>query len=117
MGRRKRRRRSKFTKSYIYTKQDEFLVKDEELLQTIHTEIAQKIFSLPKYNFGDWTISMDGIDLFIDPEFGSQAEIHGTSKMPLSERLKIHIKLLKLLRKNWSILKAVKHCKDTLMTR
>ncbi len=45
-----------------------------------------------------------------------QAEIAGTEKMPIHQRLKIHIKLLKLLRQGFKVKKAVKNalkiCKE-----
>lgn len=107
----KRRRIPKFTKFYKFNKQDEFAIHRVELLQKIHTEIANQVFNnFPKENIGDWTIKVQGLTLFIDPEFGFQAEITGTSKLPLLKRLKIHIRLLKLIKKGSEILGAVKSC-------
>ncbi len=108
---RKRRKFPKYKKYYKISRQDEFLIKKEKLLQTLHSKIANEIFErFNNLNFGDWTIKTDGIILYIDPVFGNQAEVFGTSKMPLSKRLTIHIRLLKLLRKGYCILKAVKLC-------
>lgn len=112
----KRKYTPKFKKYYKINPQDEFLIEKEKLLQKIYTKIADEFFpDFNSYNFGDWQINLDGIILYIDPLFGNQAEVFGTSKMPLLKRLKIHIRLLKLLRKGYTKLKAVKLCLLALM--
>lgn len=119
MARKKKRKRApKFTKSYKFSQQDDFLLSKEEMLQKIHTEIAQELFGkIKNYNLGEWVVKTEGIVLYIDPELGMQAEIQGTSKLPLLKRLTIHIGLLKFLRSGYSILKAVKLCLLTLRTQ
>lgn len=119
MGRRrkkyKRRRKPKFTKFYKISQQDELAVYRIELLQKVYTDIAKEVFNnFPKDNIGDWTIKTQGLTLFIDPEFGLQAEITGTSKLPLLKRLKIHIRLLKLIKKGNGLLWAIKMCLSML---
>ena len=112
---RKRRKTPKFKKYYKFNLQDEFSIKREGLLQKIHTEIAKQIFNfMPCHNIGYWQTAFDGIIIHYDPEFGAQAEIAYSSKLPLSKRLKIHIRLLKLLKKGFGILRAVKLCLLTL---
>ncbi len=107
----KRKHIPKFKKFYKISAQDEFLIEKEKLLQNIYTKIADEFFyDFKKYYFGDWQINSDGIILYIDPVLGNQAEVFGTSNLPLLKRLKIHIRLLKLLRKGYSKLKAVKLC-------
>ena len=107
----KRKHKPKFKKFYKLTGQDELLIEKEKLLQQIYTKIADEFFyNFKDYCFGDWQINLDGIILYIDPVFGNQAEVFGTSNMPLLKRLKIHIRLLKLLRKGYTKLKAVKLC-------
>ena len=115
---RKRRHRPKFKKFYEYTMQDEPLLNQVRLLHKTHKEIAEELFGkMPNYNFGEWQIKADKIILYIDPEIGFQAEIEGTSKLPLSKRLTIHIGLLKLLKRGCCIVKAVNLCLSTLMTQ
>ena len=107
----KRKHIPKFKKFYKLTGQDEFLIEKVSLLQRIYNKIAEEFFyDFKNYNFGDWQINFDGIVLYIDPLLGNQAEVFGTSNMPLLKRLKIHIRLLKLLRKGYTKLKAVKLC-------
>ena len=107
----KRKHIPKFKNFYKISAQDEFLLEKEKLLQNIYTKIADEFFyDFKKYYFGDWQINSDGIILYIDPVLGNQAEVFGTSNLPLLKRLKIHIRLLKLLRKGYSKLKAVKLC-------
>lgn len=114
--RKKRRKKPKFTKYYKFNLQDEFSIKREWLLQKIHTEIANRIFNfMPSHNIGFWQTELEGIIIHYDPEFGAQAEIAYTSKLPLSKRLKIHIRLLKLLKKGYGILRATRICLLTLM--
>ena len=107
----KRQHRPKFKKFYKFTMQGEFAIKREKLLQKIHGCIAEELFGkMPNYNFGEWAIKAGRIILFIDFEFGMQAEIEGTSDFPFMERLKIHIRLLKLLKRGLCIIKAVNLC-------
>mgnify|MGYP001625835607 FL=1 len=107
----KRKHIPKFKKFYKINPQDEFLIEKEALLQKIYTKIADEFFSdFKNYCFGDWQINFNGIILYIDPVLGNQAEVFGTSNLPLLKRLKIHIRLLKLLRKGYTKLKAVKLC-------
>ncbi len=116
--RRKRKKRKTFTKYYKYNQQDIYCIRRIGLLQALHTEIANEVFGDFTFNvIGDWTINTEGITLFIDPKNGNQAEITGTSKLPLYKRVRIHIRLLKLLRSGCSILKAVRICLSTLMTQ
>ena len=112
----KRKKKPAFTKNYYLTSQDEMDIERIDLLQKIHSKIAKTMFGkIKNYKFGEWMTKFDGVVLFIDPELGMQAELEGTSKMSLSERLKVHLRFLKLLRKGCCILKAVKLCHSMLM--
>ncbi len=121
MGKKYKRKvpkRPKFKKFYRFNQQDEFLIFQERKLQKIHSKLAWWLFGdLSRFKFGDWTIETEGITLHIDPVMGSQAEISGTFLMPLLERLKIHIELFKLLKKGYSISKAVEICLLTSTTQ
>lgn len=55
-----------------------------------------------------------GIRLHFDEEFGNQAEIIGTEMLPLGERLKKHIKLLKLLKRGYKIKEAIEYVKEKI---
>lgn len=114
----KRRHKPKFVKFYTYTQQDYCKAEHVRFLEWVYGQIAKEIFGkIKNYHFGEWVIKTEGIVLFIDPELGMQAEIQGTSKMPLLKRLTIHIRLLELLKKGYCILKAVKLCLLTLATQ
>lgn len=107
----KRKKKPSFTKHYEYTSQDEFCIDKIGILQKTYTKIANIIFGeIKNASFGDWQIKDDKIALFIDPEFGMQAELQGTSNMPLLKRLIIHIGLLNFLEKGYTISKAVQLC-------
>lgn len=107
----KRKKKPAFTKHYEYTPQDELYIDKIGILQKTYTEIANKLFGeIKNISFGDWQIKDDKITLFIDPEFGMQAELQGTSNMPLLKRLIIHIGLLNFLEKGYTISKAVQLC-------
>ncbi len=112
MPRKKKRKRRKiplFRKFYKQCVQDELSVKRERLLQKIHHMLALEIFDgFPENNTGDWVIKTENLCIYIDPVFGNQLEIKGTEKMPLLKRLKIHIRLLKLIKGGLSISKAIK---------
>lgn len=111
-----RTHKPKFLKAYEVNQQDEEGTEKIRLLQEVYTQIAKEIFGkIRNYHFGEWMLKMKGIVLFVDPEYGMQAEIYGTSKLPLVKRLKIHIALLKLLKEGYCILKAVKICILMLM--
>ena len=113
-----RKRRPSFKKHYTYTKQDEYCIDKIEILQNTYTKIAKEIFGeIKNYNLGDWEVKTSNIRLFVDAEFGAQAEIIGTSKMELSKRLKIHINFLEFLKKGYSIIKAIELCRLILKTQ
>ena len=113
--RRKHRKRPKFKKNYKFTKQDEYKINQIGYLQRIYGEIAKELYGNFEFNLGDWTLKACGLSLFIDPEFGSQVEIEGTSNMPVFKRLIIHIGLLKLIKERKGIFKTVKLCHSMLM--
>ena len=112
----KREHVPKFKKRYDFNLQDEYMIEKEKVLQNIHSMLAQLIFKYPNENLkGDWKIQTSGMTFFYDPVYGHQAEIIGTSSLPVSKRLIIHIELLNLIRSGYGILKAVKLCISTLM--
>lgn len=111
----KRKKKPAFKKYYEYTLQDEYCIDKMGLLQKTYSKIADKLFGeIKNISFGDWQIKDDKIALFVDPEFGMQAEVLGTSNMPLLKRLIIHIGLLDFLEKGYTISKAVELCHSIL---
>ncbi|MCD8025037.1 MAG: hypothetical protein LUE64_05835 [Candidatus Gastranaerophilales bacterium] len=121
MGRKKRRRRKRtpsFTKFYHFNLQDDLFLRYEGFLQDIHSQIAKEIFyDVPSNCPGDWTICVNGINLYIDPVFGSQCEISGSANLPLYLRIILHAEFLKLIKKGCSTLKALKLCHLILKTQ
>lgn len=114
----KRKHKTKFTKSYLFTKQDELLIEKIKTLQNVHFLIAKEIFKNMEYSkFKEFTINLNGLVVFNDKEYGIQAELMGTSKMPIIKRLVIHIGLLKMLQQRCCILKAIKTCLSMLTTQ
>lgn len=112
MARKKKRKRRKiplFKKFYKPNQQDEASVESEKTLQNVHCELAEMLADyFPITGIGDWCVGDNLFNLFIDPVFGNQLEIKGTSKMPVLKRLKIHIRLLKLIKGGYPLTKAVK---------
>lgn len=67
----------------------------------------------------DFRLYKDGLIINFETQYGIyefdyQAEIDGTQNMPVGERLRIHIRLLRLLRQGYKVKKAVKLCKRPL---
>lgn len=77
-------------------------------LQRTYSLIAYEVFQGQlKLFFGEWRLIKDGLVIYFE-EQGNQAEIQGTELLPIGERLKIHIKLLRQLRQGVKVKKAVK---------
>lgn len=85
-------------------------------LQCIYCEIAFLVLSgQQRLPVGDMRLYRDGLVVHFETEYGIysfdyQAEIDGTQNLPVGERIKIHIKLLRLLRAGYSVKKAVRLC-------
>lgn len=60
-----------------------------------------------KLYFRDWRLIKDGVVINFD-DLGAQVEILGTELLPVGERLKIHIELLRQLRQGVKFKKAVR---------
>lgn len=85
-------------------------------LQTIYSLIAYEVFQGQlKLFFGEWRLIKDGLVIYFE-EQGNQAEIQGTELLPVGERLKIHIELLRQLRHGVKLKKAVKIAKRKTKT-
>lgn len=83
-------------------------------LQDVFKMLADEIFNYQMtLNLGEWRIIKNGIVVYLDSD-GNQAEIDGTQNMPIGERLKIHIRLLRLLRQGVKLKKAVKIAKKAI---
>ena len=89
-------------------------------LQQIYEEIAYFVYNgQMRLPVGDLKLFKDGIIIYFDIEYGIynfnyQAEIDGTQNLPVGERLRIHIRLLRLLRQGYNVKKAVRLCKRPL---
>lgn len=91
--------------------------------RTLH-KVYEKICTLLlkgqlKLPLGDFCLFKDGLIIYFENQYGIyempyQAEIDGTQKWPVGERLKIHIRLLRLLRQGYKVKKAVRLCKRPL---
>lgn len=80
-------------------------------LAKIFDEIAYEIFQgQQKLFFGEWRLIKDGLVIYFEQD-GCQAEIQGTELLSVSQRLKIHIALLRYLRKGMKLKKAVNAAK------
>lgn len=78
------------------------------VLEKIHILLAQEIFNYQmKFYFEDLKIIQDGVIIHLDAD-ENQAEIDGTQYLPLRERIKKHIELIRLLRSGYKLKKAVK---------
>ena len=85
-------------------------------LQSIYSLIAYEVFQGQlKLFFGEWRLLKDGLVIYFE-EQGNQAEIQGTELLPVGERLKIHIELLRQLRQGVKLKKAVKIAKRKTKT-
>lgn len=91
------------------------------MLQRIYEAVARNVFrgqlSLP---FEDLRLYKDGLVIHLDTVYGiydlpCQAEIDGTQGMPVSQRVKIHIRLLRFLKKGYGIKKAVRLCRQAVI--
>lgn len=60
--------------------------------------------------WGEWKLIKDGLIVYFD-EGNTQVEIQGTENLPVHQRLKIHIELLRQLRQGVKIKKAVRIAK------
>ena len=89
-------------------------------LQCIYCEIAFLVLSgQQRLSVGDMRLYRDGLVVYFDTEYGGynfnyQAEIDGTQNLSVGERLRIHIRLLRLLRQGYKLKRAVKLCKRPL---
>ena len=83
-------------------------------LHCIYCEIAFLVLNgQRRLPVGDMRLYRDGLVVHFETEYGIysfdyQAEIDGTQNLPVGERLKIHIKLLRILRAGYSVKKAVR---------
>lgn len=80
-----------------------------KIYETLADEITKNQLTL---KFDDRILFNDGIIIFFDSEFGNQAIVQGTEKMPISNKVIIHIELLRMLRKGTKLKKAVKLIKN-----
>lgn len=86
-------------------------------LQKIYGLLAKEFYHYQlKLNLGDMRLLKDGVVIHFDfectkDEDNIQLEINDTQNMPIGERLKIHIMLLRLLRRGVKLKKAVKMAK------
>ena len=78
-------------------------------LERIYELIAEEIFNYQlKLDLGNWRLIQNGLIIHLDGQFGNSAELQGTELLPISQRLKIHIELLRQLRQGMKLKKAVK---------
>nr|DAS99142.1 MAG TPA: hypothetical protein [Caudoviricetes sp.] len=86
-------------------------------MQKIYGLLAKEFYRYQlKLNLGDMRLLKDGVVIHFDFECTKDEdnillEIDGTQNMPIGERLKIHIRLLRLLRQGVKLKKAVKLAK------
>lgn len=86
-------------------------------LHKVYEEIAQiALKGQLKLPLGDFRLFTDNLIIYFENQYGIyemsyQAEIEGTQKLPVGERLRIHIRLLRLLRQGYKVKKAVKIAK------
>lgn len=81
-------------------------------LQKIYGLIADEVFNHQlKLDLGDWHLVQDGLHIYFDNELGNHAEIKESENLPVGQRLKIHIELLRLLRQGVKVKKAVRIAK------
>ena len=89
-------------------------------LQRVYEEIAYFVYhGQLRLPVGDLKLLKDGVIIYFDTECGGynfnyQAEIDGTQNLPVGERLRIHIRLLRLLRQGYKVKRAVRLCKRPL---
>lgn len=89
-------------------------------LQCVYCEIAFLVLNgQRRLPVGDMRLYRDGLVVHFETEYGIysfdyQAEIDETQNMPVGQRLRMHIKLLRLLRQGYKAKKAVKLCKKPL---
>lgn len=86
-------------------------------LHKIYEEIAQiALKGQLKLPLGDFRLFKDNLIIYFETQYGIykfdyQAEIDGTQALPVGKRLRIHIRLLRLLRQGYRVKKAVKIAK------
>lgn len=91
-------------------------------LQCIYCEVAFLVLhGQRRLPVGDVRLYKDGLVVHFETDYGVysfdyQAEIDGTQTMPVGERLRIHVKLLRLLRQGYKVKKAVKIVKREAKT-
>lgn len=89
-------------------------------LQCIYCEVAFLVLhGQRRLPVGDVRLYKDGLVVHFETDYGVysfdyQAEIDGTQTMPVGERLRIHVKLLRLLRQGYKVKKAVRLCHKPL---
>ena len=89
-------------------------------LHRIYTEISfRALTGQLRLPLGDFRLYKDGLVINFETQYGIyefdyQAEIDGTQNLPVGERLRIHIRLLRLLRQGYNVKKAVRLCKRPL---
>lgn len=89
-------------------------------LQCIYCEVAFLVLhGQRRLPVGDVRLYKDGLVVHFETDYGVysfdyQAEIEGTQTMPVGERLRIHVKLLRLLRQGYKVKKAVRLCHKPL---
>ncbi|MCD7779825.1 MAG: hypothetical protein LUH05_04055 [Candidatus Gastranaerophilales bacterium] len=81
-------------------------------LHLIYEQIAFFIFKNQlRLNLGDMRLFYNGLTIHFDNLGYYQAEITGSERLTIGERLKLHIKLLRLLKQGKTIKKALKKVK------
>ena len=89
-------------------------------LHSVYESIAYSVLNGQlKLPLGDFRLYKDGLVINFETQYGIyefnyQAEIDGTQNLPIGERLRIHIRLLRLLRQGYKVKKAVRLCKRPL---
>lgn len=102
-----------YKKVYKLLTNESGFIQDEKHI--FRYSVLHKIYSIiPNYinfNVFNQCDTLDKINLILfhyDKDFGNSAEILGTAKLSLKERLLIHIRLLKLLKQGFDIQTACK---------
>lgn len=80
-------------------------------LDRIYQLIAQEIFNnQQKIYFFDFDYLFKGVRVYITDDI-TEAEIEGTQNLPIGKRLKIHIELLRRLRRGEKLYKSIREIK------
>lgn len=91
-------------------------------LHIIYEQIAYLVLKGQlKLPIEDFCLYKDGLVINFETEYGMykfdyQSEIDGTQNLPVGERLRIHIRLLRLLKQGYKVKKAVKIAKRQAKT-